>query len=494
MIKYVPVFILVGAFFFSGGCSINTRTNFRTDKDLKKESVFHEFTGKGDLEFVKMHWMGWTNAIRFYSRAIDLKDSALIRENLFFAHLLRAVRSRFFYLSGAEDLDAAGKLLQSLKDGGSVLTVYYKIAKGVIYPDIPSGLTEEEIAGLRGDIGKDYKYFFYILAVSRGRDLEDYRKETRLMIDKFPGSNFNYFLRDIFIEIDKGIREFPDFIELLVRRADRFFATGKLTKAEEYYLRVLDYNKDIPFALTGLGQINLHYELYSKALDYFVRSEELAPLYYKILFGKAVCLSQMGEYGKSIEVLNIMINNELPYTGETFYYRAFNYFLLKEYTKVESDLKIAEEYIPESVELNTLFGMFYYETDRNDESRKYFNKVLTVNNKYPRPYYYLGFLDLRKNDIEMALKNFSMASKFYLEMINVSLDEINTLKDQDLPAHRLREVVSKRKKRIGSKINEIIQKINTVIQMFRNLEKCRIKFLHQTIKNLNGLLQSDPLH
>jgi len=458
-----------------------------------EEVQFLEMVERGDKEFDKMHWVGWTNAIWNYTRALNLKDSALIRENLFFALLLRAVRSRFFYLSGIEDLKTAEELLPLLKDRGDILPLYYKIAKRVIYPDIPIVFTKEEVAVLKGDIAKDYKYFIYILFVSRGMALEDYRKETGIMINMFPASNFNYFLRDIFIEIDKGIREFPDFIELLVRRGDRFFATGKLKKAEEYYLRALEYKKDIPFALSGLGQIYLHYELYSKALDFFVGAEKIAPLYYKILFGKAVCLFQMGEYWKSIDVLNIMIKNALPYMGETFYYRAFNYFILKEYEKVESDLKSAEKFIPDSVELNTLFGMFYYEMERNEDSRKYFNKVLKINNTYPRPYYYLGFLDLRKNDIKNALNKFSMACKFYLEMIKESLNEISKLKDQDLPGGRLEEILPKRTKRVRSKINEIIHKLNMVVQMFRDFDRSRIEFLHHTIKNLNILLQSDPL-
>jgi len=487
MKRYILFFFLIMTFLISIGCSGINQKKFRTEKEIIEEARFLEMVEKGDKEFEKMHWVGWTNSIRYYNDALQLKDSLKIREKLFFTLLHRAVRARFLSLPGIKDLEKAEQLLVTIKKNIRIAELYFKIAQRVIFPGKAFLFTDQNLKDLRHDLDKDYKYFFYILYQSRQGVLGNYRIETKKMIKLFPASNFKYFLRDIFIEIDKGIRGYPDFIELLLRRGDRFFNTGKLKKAEEYYLRVLEQNEKIPFALTGMGKIYLHYELYSKSLELYSRADDIAPLYYMNLFGKAVCLSQLGEHLRSVDVLNKMIDNDLPYLGEVYYYRAFNYFILKEYNLVEFSLKSSEKFIPDSVELNTLFGMFYYETKRFNESRTYFKKVVKKNKQYPRPYYYLGYLETHDNKIDVALGNFSLAAKYYLEMIKTNIRNINELKNQDLSEARRKVIRSAKVKRVRSKISEIIQKMDKVVLMFKKLKSNRVKFLHQAIKDLNKL-------
>ena len=352
-------------------------------------------------------------------------------------------------------------------------------------PDKPFIFTENDREILKSDINSDFKYFFYILYLSRqGIELPLYRKETEKMISLFPDSNLKYFLRDKFIEIDKGIRTYPDFIELLLTRADRFFSTGNFKKAEEYYSKVLEYDDKTSIALSGLGNIYYYYELYEKALDYYRRSAAVTPLYYKALFGQAVCLSQLEEYEKSNEVLDRMIENDLWYKGEVYYYRAFNYFVLNDYSKVEPDLKNSETYIPDSVELHTLSGMFYYETKKYTRAREGFNKALSINKKYPRPYYYLGYLDIHNKDIKGALQNFSLAGIYYLELIDRSIRNLNNIDNLNISGTQKMNIKERRKKRIRAKIDEISVKMKNAVGMFKHVKKEKLRLLYKILDNL----------
>ncbi len=493
MKKYILLFFLIMTFLIITGCSGINQNKIRTDKEIIEEARFLEMVKKGNKEFEKMHWVGWTNAIRIYKSALKLMDSFEIRKKLFFSLLLRAGRSSFLALSGVEDIKAAESLLPELVKKEKNLQLYYQFVKGTICSTKSFSLKRRDLITLKPDLKKDYEYFLYITFLGRYCDLKEYRENSDNMIKIFPESNFKYFLRDIFIEIDVGLRKYPDFIELLLRKGERFFNTGKLRKAEEYYLKVLGFNKNVPYALTGLGGVYLSYELYSKALDFYNRSGKKISHYYKNLFGKAVCLSQMGEYLRSIEALDIMLENKLPYLGEAYYYRAFNNFLLKEYAKVEPDLKASEEYIGDSLELNTLFGMFYYQTGREKESVKYFKKAIQINPEYPRPYYYLGFLDANKNNINGSIMHFSLAGKFYLKMIKGKIKNIKNLKDRDLSSVRKKEIREKRIKRVKQKIKEIIRKLNKVILMFKKLHREKIEFLFHVIEELKVLMKPDFL-
>jgi len=492
MKKYILLSLIATFFLINTGCFRGNCKKFKTGKDIYTKPEISALIEKGDKEFYKMHWVGWTNAIKIYTGILELKDSFEIRRKLFFSLLLRAERSSFLALSGVEDIKVAEALLPELIKKEKNLQQYYRIVNCMVCPTKPSVFTCGDLITLKSDLNRDYKYYLYLMFIGRYCDFKEYRKNVENMMNVFlPDSNFKYFLRDIFIEIDMGLRKYPDFIELLLRRGDRFFNTGKLRKAEEYYLRILKFNKNVPYALTGLGGIYLSYELYSRALDFYNRSGKIISLYYKNLFGKAVCLSQMAEYRNSIDVLDIMIENKLPYLGEAYYYRAFNNFILKEYSKVESDLKNSEKYIWDSLELNTLFGMFYYKTGREKKSVKYFKKAIQINPEYPRPYYYLGFLDANKNNINGSIMHFSLAGKFYLKMIKGKIKNIKNLKDRDLSSVRKKEIREKRIKRVKQKIKEIIRKLNNVILMFKKLHREKIEFLFHAIEELKVLMNLD---
>lgn len=271
---------------------------------------------------------------------------------------------------------------------------------------------------------------------------------------------------------------------MLITKADRFFSTGNFKKAEEYYFRALEYDKKNSVALTGLGNIYYHFELYEKALDYYRRSAEVTPLYYKALFGQAVCLSQLGKFHESIQVLNKMLTNDLWYKGEVYYYRAYNNFLLKEYSKVEQDLKSSENFIPDSLELHTLSGMFFYETKKYSRARKSFKKAVSINEQYPRPYYYLGYLDIHKKDIKGSLQNFLLAGIYYLELIDRSIQNLNNIDNLNISDTQKINIKARRKKRIRAKADEITIKMKNAIRMLKPFKRDRIKFLFKILDNL----------
>ncbi len=482
--KYFIIFLSVLLLILTG-CSISPRNKIDTEQERIRENRFRELNLKGDNEFNKMHWIGWTNAIRIYEDLLKIGDSVSVREKMFFSLLHKAIRSRFFFVSGIPYLKKAEDMITGLKGRSNINDLFYKITRMWLFPDEPYPVSEKDLALLRSDINEDYKYFFLILHQRRKMELQLYRKEVEKMILIFPDSNLKYFLRDKFIEIDKGIKEYPDFIELLMTKADRFFSTGNFKKAEELYSKVLEYDNTVSVALTGLGNIYNYFELYEKALEYYRRATSVTPLYYKPLFGEAVCLSQLGKYEDSIKVLNIMLENDLWYKGEVYYYRAFNNFLLNENSKVEPDLKKSESFIPDSVELHTLAGMFYYETKRYESAVRSFKKSISLNKQYPRPYYYLGFLDIQKKDIKNALQNFSLAGIYYLEMLDNSIQRINNINNLKISKERIDKIRAGRIKRLKSKIDEIITKMKNVILIFSNLKKERIKFLFKIIENLN---------
>lgn len=181
---FFPFVLLIILLFFA--CSNSVPVKVDPGQGLKEAERFSELLQKGNNEFEKMHWIGWSNSIRIFEEALKIKNSEKAKKKMFFALLHRAVRARFFFLSGKNNLNRAGQLLSELGTVTKSSKLFFRIARMYLFPDEPYHMSDSDLEILRSDIEEDYKYYFYILHQRRKLALKPYREEQAKMLELFP--------------------------------------------------------------------------------------------------------------------------------------------------------------------------------------------------------------------------------------------------------------------------------------------------------------------
>ncbi|MEO8209009.1 MAG: hypothetical protein ABI840_00495 [bacterium] len=82
-----------------------------------------------------------------------------------------------------------------------------------------------------------------------------------------------------------------------------------------------------------------------------------------------------------------------PNSSYAYYLRAFGYNAMKDYVNYEKSLLKSVEIFPEYKEANQLLGIYYKDTKKLEESKKYFSKMLEVEPKNRIAAYYLKIVN-----------------------------------------------------------------------------------------------------
>ncbi len=455
--------------------------------DKQKEMAYNDLKNRGDREFNKMHWVGWEKAIKFYREALKLHPgSTEIKEKLFFSLILKAIREKQLLLEDPTAIEDACCLLQDINSLSADFKMYFSIARRFMGIKSIDRISIAELEQLKGTIQEDYQFYLYLLQLGNAAPFEKWVAEYQDFLKEYPRSNLKYFLRGGHDDIDRTLEEYPDFIGLLLDRAENFYQSQKYDQAERTFAQVLDLNAHIPAALAGIANIYFTFGLYEKALHYYEEALKASPLYYKGLFGKAVCLSQLQDYEASNRTLAIIIENQLEYQGESYYYRAFNNFLLENVSEVEPDIKKAEAYIPGSLELNTLAGMYYYHIKKLQKARYYFRLANQIDPKYAEPYYYLGLIDVRENKTESALKNLALSARYFKSLIDSKEIKIADIDKKEIKGSLKIKIRNLMIERLRRDIIEIVKKLETALKIFTQRESKEVDFITDAIKDLNS--------
>jgi len=432
---------------------------------------------QGDREFAKMHYMGWYNAVNFYKKALALKNgSTEIKEKLLFSYFLIALREPLYFIDNSKSRSETFFWAEELNRSIPAKNPFSDIAKFLLGEEDPSSpeITEARIQEIKNAADTDYKYFLYLKYAALRMDLLARQKEADTFLKLYPSSNLRYFANSQFNDMNITIEKYPDFFELLLVRGDLAYQAMDLENARRDYLKVLEIYRGIPPALIGVGNVYYDIGLVQTALEYYEEAFKTSQDHLSALFKKGVCLYDLGRYDESNIVMEMVAKDGVFEKGDAFYYIALNYFNLKNFPRVETNIKTAESIIPDSFRLNVLAGLFYYQSDRYAESRAYFKKANEISSTYPECYYYLGLMDVKEQKMKTALENFLLAAVYYNGFLNDEHQAIEAIAERNYTPELKQRMKQLREKRLEEDARNTIQKLESVLDVFRNNEKKEI--------------------
>ena len=181
----------------------------------------------------------------------------------------------------------------------------------------------------------------------------------------------------------------------------RFNLLQQSGRLEEGMASLEEYNKEYssPYVLSTLGDYQMTMYNDSTALAYYDEALDIAPDYAPALLGKAETLRMTRKYDQYFEVLDRFVRiDEGPVAGKSDYLTA---------VVQRTDPKFLRSFMPQLDTVMTtmltkhqddstvlrLVGIYYWTTDRKDESKKYFSRNAEVYPKsFPAAADYVEFL------------------------------------------------------------------------------------------------------
>jgi tetratricopeptide (TPR) repeat protein len=451
------------------------------------EPGFKSLIEHGDREFDKMYYMGWRNAVNFYKKALEIdKDNTDIKEKLFFAYFLEALREPLYFIDNNESLRQTHYWEDELNRSIPTKNTFSDIVGYLVGEKDPTSpeIAEASIQEIKKAADTDYKYFLYLKYAGLRLDILARQKEADIFLGLYPSSNLRYFAQGTFDDLDITIEKYPDFFELLLVRGDMAFQTKDIEKARQDYLKTVGIYPGIPPAWYGLGNVYYEIGLVQKALEYYDEALKISPTHFGALYKKGVCLHDLQEYNESNNIMDIVGKDALFEKGDAFYYKALNYFNLKNYRQVEVNIKIAESLIPDSFQLNILAGVFYYQTDRFPVSRLYFEKAKEISSDYPESYYYQGLMDLKDKKMKRAMENFYLAGTYYKLLLEKEFQAIKYIDEKNYTPGLKLQVKRVQEKRLQEDAALSIQKLTVVLDALKNSHEKEIIDLRRTVQNI----------
>lgn len=214
------------------------------------------------------------------------------------------------------------------------------------------------------------------------------------LLKDFPKKSDLYFeLVDLYSarnELEKALSTL-DEIETVFGKTEstavyRFNLLRGMNRSEEAFSSLEEYNKDYssPYVLTALAdwQISMYND--STALRYYDEALDIAPDYAPALLGKAETLRMTRKYGEYFSVLEKFVSD--PYTpaqGKNDYLTAIIQrvdpkFMRSFMPQMDVVINKAAQAHPADSTMMGLAGIWYYTTDRMDESAVWFTKNAEV--------------------------------------------------------------------------------------------------------------------
>ncbi|MCU0287445.1 MAG: tetratricopeptide repeat protein [Acidobacteria bacterium] len=477
--------------------SINCRNVRKFDPLLnttaETELEFKFLKEQGDREFAKMYYTGWQNAVNIYKKALVLKNSQEIIEKNFFSHFLIALREPLFFIdnskSRSETFFWAKKINHSSLENPFLMIAGYLLDEKNLSS---SEINENSIQEIKNAADTDYKYFIYLKYAALRTDILTRQKEADIFLKLYPASNLRYFASNQLADLNITLEKYPDFFELIQVRGDLAYQTMDIEKARHDYQKVLEIYRDIPPALVGTGNVYYDTGLIQTALGYYEEATKINANYFDALFKKGVCLHDLGRYDESNIIMDIAAKEGIFEKGDAFYYKALNYFNLKDFRNVEINIKLAESIIPDSFRLNFLAGLFYFQSDRYQESRHYFEKARAISENYPECYYYLGLMHLKEKKLETALDNFYVAANFYDELLKNEYLNIKNLEKKNYSPEFNQRMKQMLEKRFIADVKNTIQKLEKISDIFVNSTEREIIEIRHKIQDITKSYLLNP--
>ena len=180
-----------------------------------------------------------------------------------------------------------------------------------------------------------------------------------------------------FAHAQEAVPEFPEIDFALGRYAldiprqpDQEEALRRFTIAREAF-------PDSPVVIASLGSLHEDREEWSDALDAYDAALALVATHRDALLGRAVTLSRMALYDEAIEAASRVLELGSWFTGEAYYWRAWNQYHLTHIEAARTDTDKAKT-LMHSAPVLVLSGMIEWHERRFDTSELELQTALTI--------------------------------------------------------------------------------------------------------------------
>ncbi len=291
------------------------------------------------------------------------------------------------------DIDGAMKLLEEVvaEDAESDAAWYYLAQCAVMKNDMA---TAEQCFRMASEADPDNFWYRYRLArlysvTSRPElTIDMYEK----LLEDFPDKSSLYFdMVELYVaqkEYEKALDTLTE-IETVFGMTEsiavyRFNLLRMLNRQEDAFSSLEEYNRrySSPYVLSTLADYEMSMYNDSTALKYYNEALELAPEYSPALLGKAETLRMTRKYNDYFSVLNRYIeSSDSPAAAKSDYLMAVVQrtdpkFLNSFMPQMDTVMNKALEIHPKDSMILQTAAVYYYSTNRNDLSKKYFRENL----------------------------------------------------------------------------------------------------------------------
>lgn len=416
--QVIPLLIITFSISLLTGCGTGNQAVQQEPKPLVDLNLYRELVRQGDESFNKMHLYGWRSAARFYQTAHRMKPSPVLRDKLFLALALCAIREKregIVNHSVYKAIDALGEFQMSPKQRYLFdMLRKYRTAPVVRKPGQRIAAEERtDVDASHFDMqNSPLDTYLYILLVDHYMyNLKEYSDEMAKLMKTHDIFNLirKHAASPLFIYFDpmtiKGKEDriedqHPDFAEFLLFRGNKLFTKNKLKQAAGYYERILERIPDYPAAVNGIS--NIYYftvQDYETAIDFYQKTLDLDAHNPVALFGKGVSLHNLERFEESNSVLDTLLEKQGEYHGEAYYYKGYNFYELKDLENARFFIDEAKKEIGYKGEVSFLSGLLYYSEGRMKEAEREFLRAIR-DSRYSQcyPLYYLGLIKAKKQD------------------------------------------------------------------------------------------------
>lgn len=517
-ISKLIVILVIGFIFFTGCTARRSGLEKKSLQPPFPSPEYQELIHQGDLYFSKMHLYGWRQAEAFYKKAYEMKPSPALGEKRLLALCLTAIREKHEKIVNPlvyKEIDALAasegfpktkkqEYLFEIIQHYRTLPVFRKDGQRIAAKEkkqVDAAWFDFENSPL-----DTYLYLYFLNYYTY--DTKDYNEELiqllkthRILelIDKYAMSPlFVYLNKKSIANREAEVEEqFPQFAEFLVFKGNRLFSENKLKQASGYYKKVLELIPDYTKAINGIG--NIYYftvKDYETAITYYQRTLDLDESNPVALFGKGVSLHYLEKYPESNQVFDFMLANQEMYHGEAYYYKAYNYYHLKDPLKAREFIDQAKPLLPFSGEVSFLSGLLYYNQGELKKAERDFSDATYDHQFSPcYPLYYLGLVRLKNRDWSF-IKDFSDSIRHFelaVENMSKKLNEIDLLEVEEHQKEWMKKQQMAKLQEFKEVSAQLIQQMQAIIDKNAHKKKAYDKRKKdEALERVKALLDRDP--
>jgi tetratricopeptide (TPR) repeat protein len=189
----------------------------------------------------------------------------------------------------------------------------------------------------------------------------------------------------------------PDFAEAHYHLGDSALQEGRLLAAETHLLAAYKAIPESPQTRILLAGIYFATEEFERSLEFYDLTLEISPEFRDALLGKAICLSYLGRFEESMDVLERILELDYWLLGEAHYWLARDLHELKRNPEALGHIDEAKGRLPTNSEVFGLAGTVFLELGELERAETDFRESLKYNPQNIDSLFGLGTVAGRKS-------------------------------------------------------------------------------------------------